>query len=222
MLKVFFLCRRRSDISREQYAERVLAGHAPLALKHHPSMCRYVINLAEGSPDGGPEFDSLPALSFDSLEDYRERLYDSPEGAEIIRKDVEGFLGGADAYATTEHVQKEAPRETPYGERSPGVKWMLLLRRRPELTRAQFAEHWLAQHAPLVRVQFPALRRYVMNVVEARLSETGAEWDGIAELTFASDEAARGTPEARKLVADDTTCFACETLAYPVAEYVQK
>jgi hypothetical protein len=88
MLKIIFLCRRRPDITREQYAAFVLEGHAPLALKHHPTLLRYVINIAEGTPPGGPEIDSLPALYFASLEYFRERLYDSPEGQEIIRRDV--------------------------------------------------------------------------------------------------------------------------------------
>jgi hypothetical protein len=97
MIKMIFLCRRRSDITRAQYAAFVLEGHAPLALRHHPTLLRYVINIAEGTPEGGPELDSLPALYFASLEDFSERLYDSPRGREIIRRDVERFMaGGAD------------------------------------------------------------------------------------------------------------------------------
>jgi uncharacterized protein (TIGR02118 family) len=222
VVKLVFLCRRRPDLTREDYAERVLTGHVPLALKHHSTLRHYVVNIAEGTPKGGPAFDSLPALYFDSLEDFRERLYDSPEGEAIIHRDVQGFMGGSDAYATTEHVHKDVGTRASLGARSPGVKWMLLLRRRRGISTEAFAEHWLTRHAPRLTRHLPTLRRYVTNVVQKRLSETGEDWDGIAELCFASSDEARGTPDGWKLVAEDTARFAETALAYPVAEYVQK
>ena len=90
MPKLIFLCRRRPDITREEYGRRVLEGHVPLALKHHPTLRRYVVNLAEGTPPEGDEIDSLPSLHFDTLEDFKERLYDSPESEEIIARVAEG------------------------------------------------------------------------------------------------------------------------------------
>ena len=79
MLKIVFLCRRRPEITHEQYAEFVLEGHAPLALKHHPTLLRYVINVVESNPPGAPELDSLPALYFASL-DRRANLARVPVG----------------------------------------------------------------------------------------------------------------------------------------------
>jgi uncharacterized protein (TIGR02118 family) len=228
MLKIFFLCRRRPGITREQYAAFVLEGHAPLALKHHPTLLRYVINIAEGAPPGGPEIDSLPALYFASLEDFRERLYDSPEGQEIIRRDVARFMtGGADAYATTEYVErKSTPLTSPLGQRSPGAKEILLLQRREGMSRQAFVDHWLHVHAPLALASRPELVQYVANVVEARLSETGERWDGIAELHYASagDQNAPHFPssETRARFEADLAGFAGRSLAYPVAEWVQK
>lgn len=222
MVKLIFLCRRRPGLTRAAYARMVLEEHAPLALEHHTTMRRYEINVAEGTPDGGPELDSLPALCFDSLSDFRERLYGTPEGAEIVHRDVERFMGGADGYATTEHVQRDAERGAPLGARTPGRKWMLLLRRRPELSHEQFADHWLRVHAPLVLEHFPGLLRYVTNVVDERVSESGGDWDGVAELRFASGREAAGTPQGRAAVEEDTARFVARALAYPVAEYVQK
>jgi hypothetical protein len=104
MVKLIFLCRRRPDITHERYAELLLNGHVPIALRHHPTMRRYTVNIVDqGRPDE-EALDSIGELSFDSLADYRERLYDSPEGEAIIQRDVAGFMGGAHAYATTEHV----------------------------------------------------------------------------------------------------------------------
>ena len=51
MVKIFFLCTRRPEITHAAYALRVLEVHAPLAIAHHPSMRRYVINVTEGCPN---------------------------------------------------------------------------------------------------------------------------------------------------------------------------
>src|SRR6058998_2877386 len=133
MVKLVFLCRRRPDITHERYAELLLDGHVPLALRHHPTLRRYVVNIVEGTRGPAPPLDSIGTLWFDSLADYRERLYDSPAGARAIGADVAGFLGGADAYATTEHVQR-APAEPPSLGRTPGVKLLVAVGRAPGQT----------------------------------------------------------------------------------------
>jgi hypothetical protein len=228
MLKIFFLCRRRPDITRAEYAAFVLEGHAPLALKHHPTLLRYVINLVESSPPGGPELDSLPALYFASLEDFSKRLYDSPEGREIIRRDVARFMaGGADTYSTTEYTQrKTAPPTPPIGQRSPGGKETWLLQRREGMSRQAFVDHWLHVHVPLALASRAGITHYVSSVVEAKLSETGERWDGIAELHYATrrgeDEPGFSSSERRERFEADLAGFVGRHLVYPVAEWVQK
>jgi len=224
MIKMIFLCRRRPDITHARYVELVLRGHVPLALRHHPTMRAYVVNPVERAPDGWPELDSVAELSFDSLADYRERLYDSPEGERIIQQDVAGFMGGADAYVTTEHVQKAPPRG-PLGERSPGVKLVCPVRRREGMTHGEFVEHWFGRHVPLALRHHPGLSGYVTNVVDARLAG-GEEWDGIAALYFPSAEVmARemfDSPEGERVIRDDMARFIGRTGAYMVEEWVQK
>src|SRR5438128_6516803 len=112
MVKLFFLCRRRPDLSHAEYVRRLLDGHVPLALRHHPTMRRYVVNIVEGVRGDTPPLDSIGVLWFDSLADFRDRLYDSPDGARVIAADVARFMGGAAAYATDEHVQR-APDAAP-------------------------------------------------------------------------------------------------------------
>src|SRR5439155_17365058 len=87
MVKLVFLCRRRPDITHERYAELLLRGHVPLALRHHPTLRRYVVNIVEDTRGPAPPLDSIGELWFDTLADYRERLYDSPAGAGIIARD---------------------------------------------------------------------------------------------------------------------------------------
>ena len=102
MVKLVFLCRRRADLTHDAYVTRLLEGHIPLALRHHPTMRRYVVNVVEETAPGAPGLDSVGMLWFDSLLDYRDRLYDSAEGARIVARDVAGFLAAADAYVTRE------------------------------------------------------------------------------------------------------------------------
>lgn len=220
MIKIFFLCTRRPDISHDRYAELVLEGHAPLAIAHHPTLRRYVINIA-----GGEELDALPALYFDELDDYRERLYDSAEGQEIIRRDVEQFLGRADAYATTERVHKDETPASALTERTPGVKWICPIKRRPGMAGAEFADYWQGAHVPLVLKHQPALTKYVTNLVDTHLSDTAEDWDGFAEFHFANEEAARrpfDSAEGQRRVTDSLERFVERRLVYPVGEYVQK
>ena len=222
MIKLFFLCRRRADISHARYVELLLGGHVPLALAHHPTLRRYVVNVVDGMRGDVPEVDSIGELWFDSLADYRERLYDSPSGREIIERDVARFLGAADAYVAVEHVERE-PATTPLG-RTPGEKLIACLVRRPGMTRDAFAAHWRDRHAALA-LRHHATTRYVRNVVQERLTRTGADYDGIAELVFPPGEIARGmylTLEGRTEIEADIPRFIGTAHAYVVTEHVAR
>jgi len=225
MVKLIFLCCRRADITHERYAALLLDGHVPIALRHHPTLRRYTVNIVEQGPPAEAALDSIGELSFETLRDYRERLYDSPEGERIVQCDVAGFMGGAHAYATTEHVQKAGP-ERQLGQRTVGVKMFCPLRRRPGMTHAQFADHWLTTHVPLALAHHPHLVRYVTNVVDQTLSDGAPAWDGFAELSFANPADARermfGSPEGERIVRADIARFIGHTFPYVVREYVQK
>jgi uncharacterized protein (TIGR02118 family) len=224
MVKLIFLCRRRPDITHERYVELLLKGHVPIALQHHPTMRRYTVNIVEQGPPSEDALDSVGELWFGSLTDYRDRLYDSAVGERIVEHDVAGFMGSAQAYATSEHIQK-AIDDRPLGQRAPGVKMVCPLRRRPDLTHEQFVHHWLTTHVPLALEHHPHMVRYVTNVVDQRLSD-GPEWDGFAEISFANVDDVRtrlfATPEGERIVRDDIARFIGHTFPYLVSEYVQK
>ena len=226
MVKLFFLCRRRPDITHERYSELLLSGHVPIALQHHPTLRRYVVNIVEQSPAGWQELDSVGELSFDSLDDFRDRLYDSPAGKAIVERDVAGFMGGADAYVTTEHVQKRPAGAPVFGTRSAGVKLVCPLARRSGVSHADFVEHWLTRHVPLALAHHPGMTRYVTNVVEQRLGNSGPDLDGIVELHFPSAQVlATGmfdSPEGERIIREDMARFIGRTAAYRVAEYPQR
>lgn len=225
MVKMLFLCRRLPGISHAQYAEMVLRDHVPLALRHHTTMRGYVVNVVEQSPAGWPELDSVAELGFDSLDDFRTRLYESEAGRTAVARDTARFLGGAAAYATTEHVQRAGTVDAPLGAPSPLVKLVCPIRRRPDLTHEAFVEHWLVHHVPLALRHHPGLVRYVTNVVDQPLGDA-EPYDGIAELSFADEQSLRtamfDSPDGERIVREDIARFIGSTAAYRVREYVQK
>jgi uncharacterized protein (TIGR02118 family) len=226
MVKLIFLCRRRPDITHERYGELLLSGHVPIALKHHPAMRRYVVNIVAQSPAGWDVLDSIGELSFDSLDDFRDRLYDSPAGRQIVERDVAGFMGSADAYVTTEHVQRAPSAPPTVGAHTPGVKLVCPVVRRDGMSHEEFVVHWLTRHVPLALQHHPRMSKYVTNVVDQRLGDSGPQLDGIAELHFPSAQAlAAGmfdSPAGERIIRDDIPRFIGRTAAYRVAEYPQK
>ncbi|MGH9032509.1 MAG: EthD domain-containing protein [Acidimicrobiia bacterium] len=85
--------RRAPGLTRAEFARHWTDVHAPLARRHHPGICRYVQNIVvEPLTPGAPEVDGIAELGFASVGDLRERMYDSPEGKEIIAADVRTFL----------------------------------------------------------------------------------------------------------------------------------
>ena len=70
-------------------------------------------------------------------------------------------------------------------------KRTVLLRRQEVMDRASFGRHWLTDHAALA-LRLPGLVRYVQNHVIRELFCLTGRWcghDGIAEITYADDEA---------------------------------
>ena len=68
------------------------------------------------------------------------------------------------------------------------IKLVLLFRRRPDITPAEFLRYWEEVHVPLVR-QVPGIRRYVISPVLRSPDSGQPVADGMAELWFADEEA---------------------------------
>ena len=78
-------------------------------------------------------------------------------------------------------------------------KAVILLSRRVDMTRDEFRNWWLHEHAPLA-AQLPGVRRMVFNTVEP-----DDDIDGVAELWFDSEAdftAAYATPLGVRVAAD--------------------
>jgi hypothetical protein len=95
-------------------------------------------------------------------------------------------LGWTDAVVVEEHVIADDARPS-------DVTRIGFLRRRPELSRDEFARHWLTVHAPLVLAHDPLFVRYVANVPVGN-----ANVDGIVEQHF--PDAATWAEHDRRIV----------------------
>ena len=63
------------------------------------------------------------------------------------------------------------------------LKFMVVLYRRPDLTREQFRQHLERIHAPLAKA-LPGLRHYRQNHVSDDPTRTPPAWDAVIELYF--------------------------------------
>lgn len=80
-------------------------------------------------------------------------------------------------------------------------KAIILLKRRADMTPADFAQWWLGAHAPMAQA-LPGLRGLRFNLVQG---DGGGEFDGVSELWFDSQadfEAAYATTHGRAVAAD--------------------
>jgi len=202
VVKLVFLCARKPGLDHAQYEAHLLERHAPLALRHHASLRRYVLNVVEGED----EIDSVNALYYDSLEDFEKRNYDSAAGERIVVEDHARFLGGASGYLTQESVLCDLdPKPTP-GFRSPGVKWICALRGPRGLE---------AELVPALLAGSNAASYVAIDRVERRLYDGGADWDAFLEVRLGSSISA---PSLRAQI--EAHCEA--TALWRVAEYVQR
>lgn len=185
MVKLVFLCRRRPDITHACYTTRLLEGHVPLALAHHPTMRRYVVNIVEHAGPGARELDSIGELWFDTVADFHERLYDSPEGERVIARDVARFMGAADGYVT---IEEAAP--PPPSPGSTGAAWILCHRRGAEPGPEAVAEQMAADLA--------GIEGCVVSRVDSALAPNAPAYDAfVTGRLAASEPAAAGVVLAR-------------------------
>lgn len=125
-----------------------------------------------------------------------------------------------------EHVPVDYARTWRSGEPSPGLRMISTLHRRPDLSRAAFAAHWLGPHVEVATAFTIPIWRYVQNVVREPLDHDGghegsrdgdidadARVDGFVGMHFETEaalrarwrdhpeEAARGAEDARRFMA---------------------
>lgn len=108
------------------------------------------------------------------------------------------------AWRVQEHDRRVAVSPCP-------VTMVALMRRRPDLDRAAFVEHWLTLHAPLALRHHAGLADYRQCVVAEPLLAGGEEVDGVALLGFAGRDDLEtrfyDSDEGRRVIGDDVRRF---------------
>lgn len=184
--------------------------HGPLALQM-TKMRRYV--QSHRTDDVFPGFENCPyggvaEIWFDDLATL-EALPADPEYIKGAQADEPNFIDVDKLVflATREHVFIEGP---PIEKDTPLLKAIFLLRRRPDMTVAEFQEYWRNGHAP----QIPhdaGIMRYVQchQAPETYAAGTPA-YDGVAELSFADYAAFSDywtSPRIQAIFAEDAPRF---------------
>lgn len=92
-VKQLSFVRRLPSLTRAEFAAHWNDLHAPLARVHHPGIWRYVQNVVvEPLTPDAPELDGVAELHFRTIDDLRDRMYDSEDGKARIRADVKTFI----------------------------------------------------------------------------------------------------------------------------------
>jgi uncharacterized protein (TIGR02118 family) len=100
------------------------------------------------------------------------------------------------------------------------VKLVALVRRKPDLTQAEFARYWVDVHAPLAAA-IPGMRGYRINVAGDPGEMAPAPYDGSAEIWFDSRDAmAAGLGSAQGVIAGNDTAHFADSVTFLVTEEV--
>jgi hypothetical protein len=132
-------------------------------------------------------------------------------GEQELREAVERWPFEVGAWLVEEYQPKRYERDWPSGTRSPGLRMVSILHRRPDLSREAFAAHWLGPHTRVALSYTIPFWHYNQNVVVEALANDGGE-DGFAGMHFETreqmearwsahpEEAARGTADAARFM----------------------
>ena len=98
------------------------------------------------------------------------------------------------------------------------IRRLSLVRKRPELTRAEFLDRWTGEHVEIAK-RLPGLRGYVIHILDG----DAPPFDGIAVTTFDSREEAErafADPELADGLRRTADEFAASVEVYFVEEHI--
>jgi uncharacterized protein (TIGR02118 family) len=175
---------RKEGMSHEAFLDHWQTEHTPIA-REIEGVVRYHTTVPI-DPETAT-FDGLADLYFEDLEALHDALggegsrdYDpEKEVAAKARADVDNFL------AVTERPRLIGEETVRVTDGDAPYKRAILLPRRADMSHEQFRTYWLEEHLPLVRA-VPGLVEYRTTLPT---EPAHAEFDGIAELCFADEDA---------------------------------
>jgi uncharacterized protein (TIGR02118 family) len=208
-LKVVYLVEKRPELSDAEFLDHWHGVHAELAMRM-PGLLGYSINAPSPLQRGTRPIDGFAALWF-ADRDAAKAAWASPEGKATADDGLE-FMAGTRALIVDERRVVPSPPK--------GCNVVYLVEKRPELSDAEFLDHWHGVHAELA-MRMPGLLGYSINA-PSPLQRGTRPIDGFAALWFADRDAAKAawaSPEG-KATADDGLEFMASTRALIVDERV--
>jgi uncharacterized protein (TIGR02118 family) len=214
--KRLYLARRKPSLTREQFLKR-WRQHGELAMsfmarQDWQNVTAYIhfdpVREASGIAGASDDYDAIGWIRFKDTE-ARRRHIQFGEARAVLEPDEDAFF--SDRVNKTGMVAGETTlRDGP----SSGVTKFCFLKRRSEMSAAEFDDHWRNQHARLLLEAAPAMHRYAQNYPLP--PENGRAWgmgcDGVEESWFASLDdlkKAHATP-AMQAVDEDRNRFVRE------------
>lgn len=189
------LLSRKLDMSLSDFSDYWHKKHGPLVCSKIPALKGYVQNVVTDQTQRGIDFkrgplsfDGFSQLTFDSLTEMRQLI--GPSVVEALVTDEANFLSDITVITTLRNVVVTPPKSGKF------VKRMSTLRKRPDITMAEFQQEWFNAHSYLVK-RIHGLLGYRQNLVidrqKSRLADAddgmGLGIDGIVELWFEDVEA---------------------------------
>jgi uncharacterized protein (TIGR02118 family) len=103
-IKMVSFVTRAEHLSHEQFVRHWTEVHAPLARRHHAGLAEYTQNVVRRAyTPGGAGIDGIAELRFRSRDEFEHRFYDSDQGRDIIRRDVQQFIARPSGQAALMH-----------------------------------------------------------------------------------------------------------------------
>jgi uncharacterized protein (TIGR02118 family) len=190
MIHRFYFMGRRNDLTLEQFLTYWRTRHPRAVSTPVPQIKRYIQSHRAPEMESTAPFDGIAETWHDDFEDLLS-LIRSPV-IPIFKKDEENFVNHAHAedLACTDRVIVEGARTTQM------LKGIFTVKRRPEMSLAEFRSYWKEVHAPIA-ARLPGLRRYVQSeVIDEAYSLAEPKWDGAAQLWFDDPKAIRAYIES--------------------------
>lgn len=184
--------------------------HGPIALRMK-NLRRYVQSHRLPQPLPGFEqvpYDGIAEVWFDTLDELT-GLPQNPDYANGAQADEPNFIDTSRLafLATREEVIIEGP---PMARETAWTKAVFLLKRRPDLSVAEFQDYWLNGHAPQIPRDAGVLRYVQCHQLPETYATGTPAYDGVAELWFENLGAFMSywtSPRIQKIFGDDAPRF---------------
>lgn len=186
MIKGIALVAHKAGMPNDEFHRYWREVHGPIALQIR-TLRRYVQSHRLDTPVPGFEqvaYDGVAEVWFDTLADLT-GMPANPDYVNGAQADEPNFIDVSKLafLATREQVIIEGP---PVARDTQWVKAVFLLKRRPDLSVAEFQDYWLNGHAPQIPRDMGVLRYVQCHQLPETYAGGEPAYDGVAELSFAN------------------------------------